>query len=433
MRSFLRGTRLRAGAALLAAAALGSAPDSGGARRPIADRATLSAPLSAAGAPAEVRALWVQRGTLTSAPAITELVERAAGAGFNTLIVQVRGRGDAFFASRLEPRGAPLARTDRSFDPLALVLAAAHHAGLAVHAWVNVDLVSDAEPPASRSHVARLHPEWLMAPRDLVGSVEWSHPRSPAYLAALSRYAREHSSTIEGLYLSPLQPPAADYTVRVVADIAKRYPVDGVHLDYARYPNDAFDYSERALREFEEDVLESVPAADRRDYGRRARRRPLFYTEMFPQRWAEFRRARLTAMVVRIRAAVKAHRPAALLSAAVWPDPEDAGGRRFQDWRGWLTARLLDAVCPMAYTVDPERFRAQVALVKQIAGARPVWAGIGAFQLAPAAAVENIKTARRVGADGIALFSYDNIRPGAAAPGGERDYLAAIARGAFDR
>src|SRR6266853_1119002 len=100
----------------------------------------------------EVRALWVQRTTLTSAPAIVSLVETAKAAGFNTLLVQVRGRGDAYYTSRFEPRGAALARQDRSFDPLELAIAAAHHAGLRVHAWVNVNLIADADLPAAETH-----------------------------------------------------------------------------------------------------------------------------------------------------------------------------------------------------------------------------------------------------------------------------------------
>ena len=43
----------------------------------------------------EVRALWVVRTTLTSPEKISQLVNSAADNGFNTLIVQIRGRGRA--------------------------------------------------------------------------------------------------------------------------------------------------------------------------------------------------------------------------------------------------------------------------------------------------------------------------------------------------
>src|SRR5437868_720349 len=74
---------------------------------------------------AEIRALWVTRSSLTTPLGITALVKTARDQGFNTLLVQVRGRGDAYFASELEPRPADLSRQPASFDPLAAVLAEA--------------------------------------------------------------------------------------------------------------------------------------------------------------------------------------------------------------------------------------------------------------------------------------------------------------------
>src|SRR4051812_49351483 len=76
---------------------------------------------SLAGAPAaeETRALWVLRSSLTSPASIPALVRTAKEQGFTTLLVQVRGRGDAYFASALEPRAADLARQPSTFDPLA--------------------------------------------------------------------------------------------------------------------------------------------------------------------------------------------------------------------------------------------------------------------------------------------------------------------------
>src|ERR1041384_5075612 len=71
----------------------------------------------------EVRALWVVRTTLTSPDKIHQLVNAAADNGFNTLIVQIRGRGDAYFNSKVEPRASELKDQPPSFDPLALTLA----------------------------------------------------------------------------------------------------------------------------------------------------------------------------------------------------------------------------------------------------------------------------------------------------------------------
>jgi hypothetical protein len=57
-----------------------------------------------------------------------------------------------------------------------------------------------------------------------------------------------------------------------------------------------------------------------------------------------------------------------------------------------------------------------------------VWAGIGAYRLSPAQTIENIQAARRLGAAGFALFSYDSLT-GAKPPA--PDYLATVSRAAF--
>jgi uncharacterized lipoprotein YddW (UPF0748 family) len=109
------------------------------------------------------------------------------------------------------------------------------------------------------------------------------------------------------------------------------------------------------------------------------------------------------------------------------PDPQEAIGRRLQDWRGWLDRGLIDVVCPMAYTTDPAVFAAQIATAREFAAAHALWAGIGAFRLSPAQIVEHVRTARRLGVRGIILFSYDSLTDPARGP----DYLSQVGRAAF--
>jgi uncharacterized lipoprotein YddW (UPF0748 family) len=153
----------------------------------------------AARAESEVRALWVVRTTLTSPAAIETMVKAARAGGFNTLLVQVRGRADAYYNSALEPRPAALA-TQPSFDPLAATVALAHEAGLQVHAWVNVNLVAGVgDMPSASEHVVYRHPEWLMVPRALAEDLIAVNPRSPEYLGRLTRHARSRPAELEGL------------------------------------------------------------------------------------------------------------------------------------------------------------------------------------------------------------------------------------------
>jgi uncharacterized lipoprotein YddW (UPF0748 family) len=271
-----------------------------------------------------------------------------------------------------------------------------------VHAWVAVNLVSSSVSlPASRDHVVYRAPEWLMVPRELAGEMKKINLRSPAYLGRLARWTRTHSTKVEGLYTSPLHPAAQEHTAAVVGEIAAKYAVDGIHLDYIRFPNDDFDYSPSAMEQFK--------------------------NALFPERWDDFRRSRLTALVVKIRTAVKTARPNVVFSAAVLPDAQEAFDHRLLDWRGWIDQSLLDVICPMAYTTEPALFQKQIASARAYAGSRPVWAGIGAYQLTPSQTLSHIATARKLGAAGIILFSYEAL----IAPPNSSDAVSELGRAAF--
>ena len=388
-------------------------------------------PLAAAAGAQEVRALWVLRTSLSSPAAVQQLVQSARDNGFNALLVQVRGRGDAYYQSRLEPRAVELARQPDSFDPLASVIEAARPAGLQVHAWINVNLISSAaDPPGAREHLIHRHPEWLMVPRDLAQELAKVDPESPAYVGKLARWTRSQSAGIEGLYSSPLVPGAVDHTVAVVRDITKRYRIDGVHLDYIRYPSNRFDYSRAAIRAFASTIRPALRAAERRDLDALERDDLFAYPDAFPSEWRQFRLDRLTGLVRRLRDVIKEERQAALVTVATAPDVQEAREHRLQDWGAWLAGGLVDAVCPMAYTPEAARFVEHIAAARQVAGERPVWAGIGAYRLTPSQTVENIQAARKLGASGIVLFSYDSMTdPRQSAP----DYLATVSRAAFGR
>ena len=391
--------------------------------------AAQAAPLPAAPAVEETRALWVLRTSLTSPESISTLVHAARDHGFNTLFVQVRGRGDSYFRGGIEPRPADLARQPDRFDPLSTVLEESHAAGLRVHAWINVNLVSSAaDLPAAREHLVYRHPLWLMVPRDIAQEMATIDPDSPAYVGTLARWTRTQSAEIEGLYASPILPEAAEYTAAVVTDIARRYPLDGVHFDYARYPTNRFDYSAGAIAEFRASVRPGLSAATRRALDTQETVDLFAYPDAMPAEWRAFRVARLTALMSRLHDAVKRVRPEAVVSVATAPDQHDALDRRLQDWGAWLERGIVDVLCPMAYTPEPARFAEQIAAAHEAAGDRPVWAGIGAYRLSPAQTIENIQTARRLGAAGVILFSYDSLtNPRQTAP----DYLALVGRGAF--
>jgi uncharacterized lipoprotein YddW (UPF0748 family) len=365
---------------------------------------------------AEVRAIWVVRSTLSSATAIETMVDAAKAAGFNTLLVQVRSQHDAHDLAI------------EGFDPIAETVERAHAAGLQVHGWISVSLASNAaDLPLSREHVVYRHPDWLMVPQALAADLIKVDPKSPEYLGRLARYVRAQPAGVDELYMSPVVPAAADYVVDSIREIVAKYPFDGVHLDSLRYPRSDFDFGRESLAGFRRSVVATLSAADQAAYDRRLTTEPLIYTEAFPERWRAFRADHVTGLVARLDEAIKAVRPSALLSVAVAPDPVAAAANTLQDWRTWLDRDLIDVVCPVTSTTDIALFASQVASARQAAGPHPLWAGIGASRLSQTEVVAKIQAARRIGAGGVALFSYDGLT----GPSRGTEYLAQLGRAAF--
>jgi uncharacterized lipoprotein YddW (UPF0748 family) len=359
---------------------------------------------------AEVRGLWVVRFTMTSEQQVKDMVAGAAAAGFNTLIVQVRGRGDAYYRSAIEPRAEGV-QGPAEFDPLAVAIEEGHRLGLAVHAWVNTHLVwGPVAPPLSPDHLVNAHPEWLAVPRSLARELHGVDPRSPRFLSALTRYAADRPETVEGIYSSPSNPEVRSRIHAVWMDLVERYDLDGIHFDYIRYPSADFDYSAGALAHFREWVGPRLTPARIGELDRAAGRDPIAWTTALPAEWDEFRRAQITSLVAELYRDVKIRRPQLLVSAAVVPDRTTAHTMRFQEWDAWLADGILDVAVPMAYTASTDQFRAQVRAARVAAGSPDrIWAGIGAYMNTATGTVDKIDIARSEGTGGVVLFSYDWI------------------------
>lgn len=382
----------------------------------------------------EVRALWVVRTTLTSPEKIRAMVEAAKNNGFNTLIVQVRGRGDSYYRSKREPRAMELKDQPVEFDPLAVTLKEAHSRGLKVHAWLNTSLLANLDTlPTDPSHVYHKHPEWLAVPRPVAAELYGMSPRDPRYRARIVEWSKANRQELEGIYTGPANSRVREHIYQIWMDVLKNYNVDGLHFDYVRLASPDFDYSRTSLENFQKWLKPKLSDAQRRELKSSLKQNPLAAAEMHAKQFADFQREQITTLVARVYRGVKQKKPNVTVSAAVFANDENAFTRRFQDWRRWLSMGILDVVCPMAYSTETAVFQKQieVATASAHASGRRVWAGIGAYRIPAESTVEKINVARRLGAEGIILFSYDfTTRPSDLNPGA--DYLDRVRRGAFE-
>ena len=285
--------------------------------------------------PRPLKAVWVHLfdNALKTPAGMDRVLDAAASAGLNAVFVQVVRRHDAYYDSEVLPP-TPDPALAPGFDVLAAAVDGGHARGLQVHAWFTVatawhETYRELELPAG--HVTRAHgpgaaDPWMTVSRTGVQSRE---------------------------YFDIGLPEVHGHVAGIVADIASRYAVDGVHLDYVRYDGPQWGYHPRALQRFgAETGYQGVPAPSERV-------------------WADWRRAQSRAIVERARAALLQARPQALLSAAVIAQDVGpvgapggfAGTRAYadyaQDWAGWVSDGLLDLAVPMVYARESVPGQAQ--------------------------------------------------------------------------
>jgi uncharacterized lipoprotein YddW (UPF0748 family) len=370
------------------------------------------------------------RTSLTSPERVRAAVREAADAGFNTLLVQVRGRADAYYASSIEPRAAALRDAPADFDPLALVISEARARGLAVHAWLSVNLVwGVGELPDDPEHLVRRRPDVLAVPRALAAELHALDPTHPEYVERLRAWTAANRERVEGLYVDPAHPDARARLVAVVADLAGRYDLAGIHLDYVRYPTPEFGFSRAALEAFQAWMQPRSSIQERVVLGGRLAEDPFAWVDAHPEEFALFRRERVSALVEGARAALEGRGADLVLSAAVFADAADAVSARFQAWPSWLADGLVDVIVPMAYTADEGRFRdlAESARRADARAGERVWMGIGAHLAPFGTVVREAALARGAGARGVVVFSYDWVSREAPAVDG-RTWLEAFGR-----
>src|SRR3989442_9192256 len=293
------------------------------------------------------RALWVVRDKITTKSAIDDLMADATTRGIHDVVVQIRGRGDAYYDSRLEPRAETL--VDDGFDPLAHLVRAGAAVGVRVHAWGNVFFVwssPEGALPKSSEHLVRRHPDWLLRPAgvkylDPVGGSDW-----------------------EGIYIDPKNVAAREHTLAVFAHIASRYRIEGFHYDYVRYPQVTY-------------------ADSPEDH------------------------AAVTALVSEGAKRLRAARPAIVISAAVFPDPDLARERVLQRWPECAEAGLVELLCPMAYRRDTAEVARLLTKARAAAPKTRMWGGLMAYAGERALLRDQVRAAEQTGCEGAILFAYD--------------------------
>lgn len=345
----------------------------------------------------EGRGMWIVRNRLTSPEKIRTFVDLAAKCNFNFLVVQICGRGDAYYNSQLLPRAEALSDQPLSFDPLQMTIDLAHDRGLKVIAWVNDIFVAPFHAnPVSQEHIVHAHPDWI------------TYHYNGKSLLELDR--NTPGLEIEGMFLEPGLPEVREHLVARYQEIVTKYDVDGIHHDYIRYPNPNLGYHPRMRAIFKE--LYDYDPLDLKEKRREIKKEAGIerYYEL-KKAWDQFRRDNVTHIVKDIYDAVKRIKPDVEVSAAVIGYYKSAYESKFQDWKLWLESGYLDVAMPMIYEPEDVIVNYMVDQALAMEGEGVVFIGLGAYKQLDnlEGLVNKVNYARNKGAAGVLFFDYGSM------------------------
>ena len=350
---------------------------SGLAATPAAEAPTLApSPTPAARATEGVRAIWVTRWDFRSAEDVRRILHNCASLGLDRVYFQVRGRADAFYRSSLEPWAEELGGRDPGFDPLAVAIGEARRLGVELHAWINVLAGwKGREAPRDRRHIWHTHPEWFL----------------------LDKSGKRHRLHEHYTMLNPCSAAVRRHLTLVAQDIVRRYPVDGLHLDYIRF------VFPEGVRRSEVPWDPATLAAFRAFSGGNP--------DAHAAKWNSFRERAVNSVVWEITQAVRASRPELCISAAVVRDLDRGRELYMQRSQAWLEQGWIDEVLPMNYQRDTRAFRESARLDLARAGGRSI-TGLGAHLYASGSELRSqLEANASIGARGYALFAYTSFFP----------------------
>jgi uncharacterized lipoprotein YddW (UPF0748 family) len=322
----------------------------------------------------KVRGVWMHPGFF--GPDRTAAVEKMrttldeyARAGINTVIMLVKNTsGHVYYASKIGVQDPAW-----TWDFLETFLDEAKKRQMAVHAWFCVF------PESSLVGQVRQHPEWLV-----VGQ------------------KREMVSVA-----NPALPAVRAYEMSLMLEVARKYAVDWIHLDYIRFPCEPtepyFSFDAETLRLFKQDTGIDMTAIKARDSGNIAW-----------NAWLRWNADQVTTFVRDLRSALKAAKPVVKISAAVFPDAVNARVLIGQDWAAWARDGLVDMLCPMLYTNDNGWFerltREAVTHGKERILVCPgIGIGTSHNQNTVEGMIEQMRISKASGADGAIYFSSSSL------------------------
>lgn len=356
-----------------------------------------------------IKGIW-HRPVEQSRQEVARTLDFLKGSGLNTVFLETYFHGYTIFPSKtMAAYGLPTKNPTQSMDnPLAVWVDEAHQRGMQIHTWMEVFYGGNKVAPPTTD--------------DPMGPILAKYPTWGNQNYGGRFTAAPDVSTLEtgAYFLDPANPEVTGFLLKLFEEVAVDYEIDGLQLDYIRYPSSlpktrytylesSWGYTPAARQAFQ-----AIGGVDPNSFSRQ--NIGGVYAGAW-RAWQVFKAQQVTNFVQAVNANLdeKVTRPNFKISAAVFPREGDAYTKKHQDWPTWVANGWVDMLNPMTLTSALKMIASDtnrvVRLRDELNPALIVNSGLfGPFNGNKADMVlQQIDIARENRADGFALFDTAHL------------------------
>ncbi|MEM7581003.1 MAG: family 10 glycosylhydrolase [Cyanobacteria bacterium P01_A01_bin.80] len=338
----------------------------------------------------EIRAIWLDRGTIVKSrneQGLARIFDKLKKTGINTVFFETLNSSYTVYPSRIAPQQNPLTR---GWDPLASAVKLAKDRGIELHAWVWVFAAGNQR----HNKILNIDPKYP-------GPVLASNPNWVGY----DNRGKTIPPRQDKPFFDPANPQLRQYLLSLYEEIITKYDVDGLHLDYIRYPfqdpkaNRTYGYGIAARQQFQQKWGIDPTKIPSNNYQLR-------------EKWTAFRTQKVDSFVAEVSQKLRQKKPDIILSAAVFPLPKQERIQKLQQhWELWAMRGDIDLIVPMTYARDTNRFEklAQPWINSRQLGSTLLVPGIRLLNLPALGTFDQIQLVRDLPTSGYALFAAENL------------------------
>lgn len=379
--------------------------------------------------PQEFRGAWIRPASIQPEQ-IAKVVQSLKKNHVGNVFLETYFQGETAYPSQvMKEYGLPEQHPQyHGGDPIQLWVEAAHKEGIKVHLWTQVFFAGNSRENAELyGPILHTYPQWRNVQR----------PNWNAKNPVISDIEPGH------YFLDPANPEVRTFLKKLLLEMVSRYDIDGLNLDYIRYPASAavtksiylettWGYTESARQQFQAMIAQERGAAEaQRLAALKKAGKHIAASQVDPKypsadpknltlssplwpRWVAWRKAQVSSFVKEVSTSARAIKPNLLISAVVFPSHEPTYAQKLQDYARWTSEGDVQALTPIGLSTNPERMLQQCKLLKeQVQGKAPIYIGIfGLYnRTSPVELVQQIDTAHQADMPGVVLFDWSRLTP----------------------